>query len=142
MNNFIHKHWSGEYSLARAYLVNGLLIDYLAVIIAGVAGPILGDLGEDRESILALFNFLWIVLNVWQTGDLAFRSTGWGLLGRISYSVACLPLDESDKRDQKHIQLDESARVTKSVAVLYGTPRLTVEQPSSGIRLGCQSTTT
>ena len=67
MNNFIHKHWCGEYSLARAYLVNGLLIDYLALIIAGVAGPVLEDLGEDRESILALFNFLWIVLNVWQT---------------------------------------------------------------------------
>ena len=67
MNNFIHKHWCGEYSLARAYWVNGVLIDCLALIIAGVAGEGLEDLGEDRESILVLIYFLGIVLNVWQT---------------------------------------------------------------------------
>jgi uncharacterized RDD family membrane protein YckC len=67
MNKFIRKHWCGEYSLARAYFVNGLLIDSLSGIIAGVAEPILEDLGEDRDPILAQFDFLWIVLSVWQT---------------------------------------------------------------------------
>ena len=38
MNNFIHKHWCGEYSLARAYCVDGVLIGFLAYMIAIVAG--------------------------------------------------------------------------------------------------------
>jgi hypothetical protein len=70
MNNFIHKHWRGEYSLARAYWVNGVLIGFLASIIAGVAGASLEDLGEDKERILVLIYFLGIVLNVWQTGGI------------------------------------------------------------------------
>ena len=78
MNNFIHKHWCGEYSLPRAYWVNGVLIDCLALIIAGVAGAGLEDLGEDRESILVLIYFLGIVLNVWQT-------VGKGLCTRIRW---------------------------------------------------------
>ena len=73
MNNFIFKHWSGEYSLARAYWVNGVLIGFLAYMIAVVAGAGLEDLGEDRESILPVLYVLLTVLNVWQTVGI-FRS--------------------------------------------------------------------
>jgi hypothetical protein len=67
MNNLIHKHWCGEYSLARAYWVNGVLIGFLAYMIAVVSGAGLEALGEDRESILSVIYFFLIVLNVWQT---------------------------------------------------------------------------
>ena len=73
MNNFIHKHWCGEYSLARAYCVNGVLIGFLAYMLAVVAGASLELQGEDRESILPVLYFFLIVLNVWQTVGI-FRS--------------------------------------------------------------------
>ena len=73
MNNFIHKHWCGEYSLARAYWVNGVLIGLLASMLAGVVGAGLEDLGGDRESILPVIYFLGIVLGIWQTVGI-FRS--------------------------------------------------------------------
>jgi len=70
MNDFIFKHWSGEYSLARAYWVNGVLIGFLAYMFAIVAGAGLESLGEDRESILPVIYFFLILVNVWQTvGD-------------------------------------------------------------------------
>ena len=53
--------------------VNGVLIGFLASMIAGVAGVGLEDLGEDRESILPVLYFFLIVLNVWQTVGI-FRS--------------------------------------------------------------------
>jgi hypothetical protein len=73
MNNFIHKHWCGEYALARAYCVNGVLIGFLAYVIAIVAGAGAEAIGEDRESILPVIYFFLIVLNVWQTVGI-FRS--------------------------------------------------------------------
>jgi ABC-type microcin C transport system permease subunit YejE len=73
MNDFIFKHWSGEYSLARAYCVNGVLIGFLAYMIAVAAGAGLEELGVDRESILPVIYFFLIVLNVWQTVGI-FRS--------------------------------------------------------------------
>ena len=73
MNDFIFKHWSGEYSLARAYWVNGVLIGFLAYMIAAVAGAGLEELGGDRESKLPMLYFFLIVLNVWQTVGI-FRS--------------------------------------------------------------------
>ena len=73
MNNFIHKHWCGEYALARAYCVNGVLIGFLAYLIAIVAGAGAEALGEDRESILPVIYFFLILLNVWQTVGI-FRS--------------------------------------------------------------------
>ena len=73
MNDFIFKHWSGEYSLARAYWVNGVLIGFLAYMFAIVAGAGLESLGEDRESILPVIYFFLIVVNVWQTVGI-FRS--------------------------------------------------------------------
>jgi hypothetical protein len=60
-------------SLARAYWINGVLIWLLASVLAGVVGVGLEDLGEDRESILLVIQFLGIVLNVWQTVGI-FRS--------------------------------------------------------------------
>ena len=73
MNDFIFKHWSGEYSLSRAYWVNGVLIGFLAYMFAIVAGAGLESLGEDRESILLVIYFFLIVVNVWQTVGI-FRS--------------------------------------------------------------------
>jgi hypothetical protein len=73
MNDFIFKHWSGEYSLSRAYWVNGVLIGFLAYMIAVVAGAGLEALGVDRESVLPALYFFLIVLNVWQTVGI-FRS--------------------------------------------------------------------
>ena len=89
MNNFIFKHWSGEYSLVRAYWVNGVLVGFLAYMIAVVAGAGLEDLGEDRESKLPVLYFFLIVLNVWQTAGI-FRSAlrNGGYFAQVA--IACL----------------------------------------------------
>jgi hypothetical protein len=39
-------------------------------------------------------------------GDLVFCAAGRELLVSRSFSVACLPLDENNKRDHRHFQLD------------------------------------
>jgi hypothetical protein len=126
MKDFISRHWRGEYSLPRAYWLNGVVITYIAVIVCAVASSLLMafllgfmDKPYRDDAFLPLFYVLAFPIVVWGSVG-AWRSAThhhnrfWGRTAKVFIVLGWLSNLGQTSKEFDHTIATRAPDVTKA----------------------------